>query len=159
MLFFSNKTHEPIRNLPKLLELYNSKGGSIVAFQHVVSIIFYSQKSTRYVWVPPNGSSVLRGLPDTLLTLLGGWWSLTGFFWTIEVLVKNLSGGEYVTRQILEATWGGDVERTRQALNEELAERRRHSLWSMFLFAGFIGLIALFWLVTTKTGEWKDRGN
>src|SRR5262252_2113106 len=118
MIPIHHEWQTPIRNLPKLLKAYNSRGGSIVEYQRVISCIVLSQKSSHYVWVPPNGSAVLCSFPDTLTTLLFGWWSISGFFWTIGALITNLGGGRDATEELLRATRDGNVAFAQQALDD-----------------------------------------
>jgi len=157
MIPYVHTSRSPIRNLPKLLEAYHSRGGSIVEFKQVVSCLIVSQKSGRYVWVPPNGSRFLRSLPDTIATLLFGWWSLFGFFWTIEVLIWNLSGGRDATDELLEATRGGDVALAQQALDHELRARRQQSVRAVLQFVGIVGGIVLVFWVVAKISDWSTR--
>jgi len=157
MIPYVHTSRSPIRNLPKLLEAYHSRGGSIVEFKQVVSCLIVSQKSGRYVWVPPNGSRFLRSLPDTIATLLFGWWSLFGFFWTIEVLIWNLSGGRDATDELLEATRGGDVALAQQALDQELGARRRQSVRAVLQFVGIVGAVVLVFWAVAKISDWSMR--
>src|SRR5208283_2092775 len=119
MIPFRSSSRRPIRNLPKLLQAYNSRGGSIVEYKCVVSCVVLSQKSSRYVWLPPNRSPALGSLPDTLTTLVFGWWSLWGFFWTIEALIGNLTGGRDATQELLAATGGGNVEFAKKVIEQQ----------------------------------------
>lgn len=158
MIPFSHTSYRPIRNLPKLLRAYNSRGGSIVEVQRVVSCVFFSFKSSRYIWVPPNGSCALRSLPDTLVTLLCGWWSLFGFIWTMQVLVTNLCGGLDATEELLAATNGGNAKLAQQALDEELRERRQESIRAILQFIAIVAIFALgCWLLVTVTDWWERR--
>lgn len=157
MIPYVHTSRSPIRNLPQLLEAYNSRGGSIVEFKQVVSCLIVSQKSSRYVWVPPNGSRFLRSLPDIITTLLFGWWSLFGFFWTIEVLIWNLSGGRDATDELLTATHGGDVALVQQALDQELGARRRQSVRAVLQFVGIVGAVVLVFWAVAKISDWSMR--
>ena len=154
MISIHHEWHSPIRNLPKLLKAYNLRGGSIVEFQRVVACILYAQKSSHYVWVPPNGSAVLRSLPDTLSTLLFGWWSISGFFWTIGALITNLGGGRDATDELLRATRGGNVAFAQQALDDEIRERRQQSIRALGQFAGIVVGIVVVFGGLTKITEW-----
>jgi hypothetical protein len=153
MVPFTYSSERPIRYLPGLLKKYNNRGGSIVEFQRVVSCLILSRKSSHYVWVPPNGSRALRSLPDTLTTLLFGWWSLYGFFWTIEVLFTNLGGGRDATRDILKATGGGDVALAQAIIDEEIADGRRESVRAILQFLGIIATGALVVTMVVKLTE------
>src|SRR4051812_21727985 len=119
MIPFCHSTSRPIKNPPELLKAYRAHGGSIVQYQRVVSCIVLSQMSSHYVWVPLNGSRVLRSWPDTLTTLLFGWWSLFGFVWTFGALATNLGGGIDATEELLAATRGGNVAFAEQALEDD----------------------------------------
>jgi hypothetical protein len=136
------------------LRAYNAEGGSIIEYERVVSCLIVSQKSSHYVWVPPNGSRLLRSLPDTLLTLLFGWWSIHGFFWTIGVLISNLAGGRDATEELLDATQGGNVELAQQAVDDELRGRRKESVRAVLQFAGIILGIVLVFGTLIKVTEW-----
>src|SRR3954447_19850963 len=146
MIPFTYSSHGLIRNLPKLLRAYNARGGSIVEYKRVVSCLFFSRKSTHFVWVPPNGSPVLRSLPNTLPTLLFGWWSFHGFFWTLEALISNFTGGRDATRELLKATSGGNAELAQQAIDDEDREARRESIRAIGQMVAIVGGIAVvFW--------------
>jgi hypothetical protein len=158
MIPFYHKSEKPIRNLPKLLKAYNSRGGSIVEVQRVVSFVYFSFKSSRYIWVPPNGSCALRSLPDTLVTLLFGWWSLFGFIWSMQVLVTNLCGGLDATDELVAATNGGNAEFAQQALDEDLREQRQESIRALLYFIFIVGGFALvMWLLVTVSDWWVKR--
>lgn len=38
---------------------------------------------------------IKEGLKATAITLVTGWWSISGFFWTIQTLIQNLVGGRF----------------------------------------------------------------
>ncbi len=158
MIPFTYSSGRPIRYLPKLLKKYNKRGGSIIEFQRVVSCFILSRKSSHYVWVPPNGNPALRSLPDTITTLLFGWWSLHGLFWTIEVLFTNLAGGRDATRDILKATGGGDVALAQAMIDEQIAEGRRESVRAVLQLVGIIAAIFLvFWTLTRVTESYMNK--
>jgi len=108
--------------------------------------------------VPPDGSGALRSLPDTITTLLFGWWSLSGFFWTIQVLFTNLGGGRDATQEILDATGGGDAKLAQQALDEHDKAQLQQSIRAVLLFVGIVGGVALIaWLVPIVTDWYTKR--
>lgn len=149
-------TRNPIRSLPKLLAAYNARGGWIIEYQRVTSCVILSQKRSHYVWVSPDSNRVLKSLPDTLSTLLLGWWSLAGFVWTIQALITNLGGGRDATEELLNATAGGNVELAQQMLDEELRARRRQSIRALGTFFAIIaGVVLLFWAVA-KISDWSE---
>ena len=149
-------TQKPIRSLPKLLAAYNAKGGSIIEYQRVASCMVASQKSSNYVWVPPDANRVLRSLPYTLSTLLFGWWSLYGFAWTIQALITNLGGGRDATEELLEATGGGNVELAQQMIDDQIQAQRRQSIRALgMFFAIVVGVVLFFWAIA-KICDWSD---
>ena len=74
-------------------------GARFVAYHYTISIgIMTFRRSSAVHFVPAGSSSVVKGLPYTLLTLVAGWWGIPwGPIYTISSLAKNLSGGEDVT--------------------------------------------------------------
>jgi hypothetical protein len=155
MLPFHYTTHRPLRSLPKLLKSYKEHGGSIVEYQRVVSCVFFSRMSSHYVWVPPDGSRVLRSLPDTLTTLLFGWWSLFGFVWTCGALATNLGGGRDATEELLDATRGGNVALAQAAIDEEVKANRQASVRALLQFASIVvGVVLVFWAIA-KISDWS----
>lgn len=84
-----------------LEELRN--GGKIVRYQYAVSLIFITlYRTSGLFFVPYGGSSIIGGLPFSLISLIAGWW---GFPWgpirTIQSLVVNTFGGTNLTYDIL----------------------------------------------------------
>jgi hypothetical protein len=102
-----------------------------------------SRKSNHFVWVPADANRVMRSLPDTLATLIFGWWSLFGMVWTVGALVRNLSGGRDVTDELLKATGGGDVALARDAVNADIRAKRRQSIRAVIYFLAFMGVIGI----------------
>jgi hypothetical protein len=156
MIPFYYSSRNPIRSLPKLLAAYNARGGSIIEYQRVASCVVASQKSSKYVWVPPDANRVLRSLPYTLSTLLFGWWSFTGLVWTIQALITNLGGGRDATEELLNATNGGNVELAQQMVEEEIQAQRRQSIRALgMFFAIVVGVVLFFWALA-KICDWSD---
>jgi hypothetical protein len=139
-------TH-PVRNLPKLLEAYHSDGGSIVEYERVVSFLVVSSRTSHYVWVPSDASRVARSLPNTLITLVAGWWSIRGFLWTLQALSNNLRGGYDVTDDILNATHGGDVHQAKVAIDTEVNHERKKSIYAILQFLAILAVIGIFVLL------------
>jgi hypothetical protein len=92
-----------------------------------------------------------------LTTLLFGWWSLFGFFWTIQVLITNLGGGRDATQELLDATRGGNAELAQRAIDEEDRARRQESIRAILLFVGIVGGTALVLWLTVKITDWRAR--
>jgi len=94
-IYWTERTQ--IKNLPELLAKHQSSGGRLVEYQSVISALFFSQTKPKIVWVADDTNRYLHGLLLSIPTLIFGWWSLAGFFWTVGALVKNLTGGVDVT--------------------------------------------------------------
>ena len=59
----------------------------------VYSFINYSRKSPT-VKILCSKCRVKESLAANVVTVIVGWWSIYGFFWTLEALFKNAGGGE-----------------------------------------------------------------
>jgi hypothetical protein len=70
-------------------------GTKLVVYQYCVSIVILSfRRSSGVKVIRPGQSSVIPGLPYTLISLLAGWWGVPwGPFWTIQTVYRNLRGG------------------------------------------------------------------
>jgi hypothetical protein len=79
------------------------RGGKVIVYQYVVSIVVMTFKRNAPVqFLKAGESAVVRGLPWTLLSLLAGWWGIPwGFIYTPQVLYKNLNGGVDVTSNVM----------------------------------------------------------
>ena len=88
--------------MPDLVGKVRAQGGMLVEYAWVASALLFTWRQPRIVWVPPGRSRAVAGLPWTLLSMLLGWWSLMGLFWTIQALVQNLIGGVDVTAALIE---------------------------------------------------------
>jgi len=88
--------------MPDLVGKVRAQGGMLVEYAWVASALLFTWRQPRIVWVPPGRSRAVAGLPWTLLSMLLGWWSLMGLFWTIQALVQNLMGGVDVTAALIE---------------------------------------------------------
>ena len=87
-----------IPNAQKLLDQVQRHGGSIIEYQRVFSLLLFSQSSPQYVWMRAGGSRFRAGLEHSIFTLITGWWSLPGIFWTPACVLYNSFGGTDVTR-------------------------------------------------------------
>ncbi len=79
------------------------KGARFVYFQYCFSVVILTfRRSSRVFFVKSGESSLAKGLPYSALSLAFGWWGFPwGFIYTPMVLVKNFSGGEDVTEQVI----------------------------------------------------------
>jgi len=78
-------------------------GARLVIYQYCISIgILTFLKPSRIHLVRAGESSVAKGLPYTLLSLIAGWWGFPwGFIHTPIALVRNLSGGINITSEFV----------------------------------------------------------
>jgi hypothetical protein len=75
------------------------RGAKLVSYQYCVSIVVMTfRRSSDLYYIPAGESSVAKGLPWTLLTLVCGWWGIPwGPIFTVQSLVTNLKGGKDLT--------------------------------------------------------------
>ena len=122
------------KNLPELLEKLKREGGSVVEYRYVFSAIIFSQVSTKLVWVPEHRSHSLHGLIISIPTMLLGWWSIQGFFWTLGVIISNLLGGINVTELF---TTPPDDDELSAEIIRKIERQRRIQQWS------FVGVLLI----------------
>lgn len=83
--------------MDEIMEEIN-RGGKFVVFKSCVSAIIVSEtKESDIYFIKSQEPAFKYHWPVTLKTILLGWWSITGFFWTIDCLRFNFSGGLDVT--------------------------------------------------------------
>lgn len=80
-------------------------GGRFVVYLWVVSLLIVSfKRPSKIHYIPPGESSLVRGLPYTLCSVLFGWWGIPwGLFYTAEAIFENLGGGKDVTVEMKNA--------------------------------------------------------
>jgi hypothetical protein len=77
------------------------KGARFVHFSYTLSFIFASVKKTSDVYIiKPSEKASRKGLSFTLLSLIFGWWSLSGPKNTIASIRTNLKGGKDMTDEV-----------------------------------------------------------
>lgn len=77
------------------------KGGRFIVFKSCVSAIFVSEMKTSDIFFIKFEQPFIKvHWPITLKTILFGWWSIAGFFWTISCLITNFKGGIDLTQDI-----------------------------------------------------------
>jgi len=83
-------------------------GARFVVYKYCISIVVMTfQRSSDIHFIPPGESSVTKGLPYVLLSLVLGWWGIPwGPVHTIGSLYTNLSGGKDVTNEVTMAVLG-----------------------------------------------------
>ena len=77
----------------------------------VVSLILVtSRRPTDIYFIRASESALSKGLGPTLVTLLLGWWGIPwGPIYTVQSLVKNLTGGTDVTREVVASLGEADT--------------------------------------------------
>ena len=88
---------------PELIRNEVDRGGRLVIYAYCVSIVVMTfKRPTAIYFVPAGQSTVVRGLPFALVTLLFGWWGIPwGPIFSIECLYKTLKGGIDVTDDVI----------------------------------------------------------
>jgi hypothetical protein len=81
------------------LQFEIQRGAKLVCYQYCVSIVVMSfRRSSNVYYIPAGESTVSKGLPWTLLTLVAGWWGIPwGPIFSIQSLVTNFKGGKDIT--------------------------------------------------------------
>src|SRR5687768_15843040 len=77
---------------------WTAKGGSIVIYRDVWSLLSFTKSEPKLIHVLPSESRVKVGLRESRRMLWAGWWALLGFAEVASALTHNLSGGIDVTR-------------------------------------------------------------
>lgn len=79
------------------------RGGKFVVYLYCISLVVITfRRGSGIYFVRANESAFLKSLPFTLLSLLAGWWGIPfGPIFTIEALIRNLSGGKDVTQDVM----------------------------------------------------------
>jgi hypothetical protein len=135
-----------IRNLPELLAKYREQGGKIVEYQEVISLVVFSQRRPRFVWLPPGKSQAAGGIPSAIGCFFLGWWSIAGFFWTPAAIINNLMGGIDLT-QVLTGPppLPGLVYKSSAWYQLQVARRRQQIVsWG---YAAAVLAAAVYWIV------------
>lgn len=68
-----------------------------------MSAIIISYIRSDIFFIKFDESNIKVHWPLTLKTILFGWWSITGFFWTIGCLITNFRGDLDLTKDISRA--------------------------------------------------------
>jgi hypothetical protein len=78
-------------------------GAKFVIYSYNFSLVVVSfKRSSNIYFVRAGQSSVIKGLPFTLFSLICGWWGIPhGIIFTFQTLGTNLRGGKDVTPSVL----------------------------------------------------------
>lgn len=84
------------------LQFELQRGAKIVCYYYCVSVVVMTfRRSSDAYYVPAGESTVSKGLPWTLLTILLGWWGIPwGPIFTVQSLIVNFKGGKDLTNEI-----------------------------------------------------------
>src|SRR6266700_2486635 len=85
------------------LDFEIQRGGKFVLFQYCISVVVLTFRRPSGIYFLRQGeSSVTKGLPFTLLSLVAGWWGIPwGPIYTIQSVYNNSRGGKDVTQAVL----------------------------------------------------------
>ncbi len=81
------------------------RGGKFVSYRYCVSAVIITFRRGSDIYFIRSGENRLaKGLPWTLLSLVGGWWGIPwGPIFTIQSLYINLRGGNDLTNEVINA--------------------------------------------------------
>ena len=79
------------------------RGAKFVFYYYCVSLLVITFRRPSGIYFLRAGeSTVVKGLPWTLLTVVAGWWGIPwGPIYTIGSLITNFRGGKNVTTEVL----------------------------------------------------------
>jgi len=85
------------------LDFELQRGAKFVLYQYCVSILVLTFKRPSNIYFMKSGESTLtKGLPFTLLSLVAGWWGIPwGPIYTIQAVYNNFKGGKDVTNEVV----------------------------------------------------------
>ncbi len=87
---------------PDRLQFEIQRGAKFVFYQYAISVLVMSfRRSSDIYFIPAGESSITKGLPWSLISLVAGWWGIPwGPIFTIQSLVTNFKGGKDVTAEL-----------------------------------------------------------
>jgi len=94
---------------PDEVDFELQRGGKFVYFLYCVSLLVVTIKRPSDVYFIRAGeSAVLKGMPFTLISLIGGWWGIPwGPIRTVQCLYTNLAGGEPASPEVIASMRAG----------------------------------------------------
>ena len=84
------------------LDFELQRGVKFVLYQYCISLLVVTLKRPSDIYFVKGGeSSVGKGVPFTLLSLVAGWWGIPwGPIYTIQSVYNNFNGGKDVTQEV-----------------------------------------------------------
>src|SRR5258708_17394683 len=78
------------------------RGAKIVCYQYCVSLLVITfRRSSDAYYIPAGESTVAKGLPWTLLSLVMGWWGIPwGPIFTLQSLITNFKRWKNLTKHL-----------------------------------------------------------
>lgn len=88
---------------PQQLRFEIQRGAKLVCYHYCVSLVVMTfRRSSDIYYIPAGESTIAKGLPWTLLTVLLGWWGIPwGPIYSVQSLIVNFSGGKDLTVPVL----------------------------------------------------------
>lgn len=79
------------------------RGARFVFYQYCISIVVLTfRRASDICFLRQGESTVTKGLPFTLLSLVAGWWGIPwGPIYTVQSVYNNSRGGKDVTESVL----------------------------------------------------------
>jgi hypothetical protein len=87
---------------PDQLQFEIQRGAKLVCYHYCISVVLMTfRRSSAVYFISAGESTLTKGLPWTLLTLLLGWWGIPwGPIFSIQSLIVNFGGGKDLTADI-----------------------------------------------------------
>lgn len=90
-----------VDDLASLQDRVRLRGGRLVAYSGVVSLLLICARNYRVKWIATTEAKIRGGVSSSVLSAIFGWWSLHGPYQTIAALIWNGRGGVDITKSLL----------------------------------------------------------
>jgi hypothetical protein len=142
-----------VDDLQSLQDKVRLRGGRLIAYSEVMSMVMISARSYTVRWVASPEARISGGLPSVIVTALLGWWAILGPYRSITAFIWNLRGGLDVTDALLRTHPGnasllGYQDLTALSTLQESASRLSRKICAGFVVLLILGLAYLVWSVS-----------
>jgi len=146
------RTEAEVDSPAELRDQLKTHGGQVILYRYVVSAIVISHSDFRAVWIAPGRNRRQAMLLHSLPTMVCGWWSLHGVFWTVQALAHNINGGVDISEMLLKFEGSSNVPIKLQIPASSLAEQKKAKRISDVVLVAFT-CIFLVWLFYVTRGN------